>query len=347
MNPSQHDPTVKVPKRAAPLTAGGSSAQQTPAGIEQRLLARARIAGFGRGDLLVVAFSGGRDSLALAAALRRVRDVLRIALLLVHVDHQLRAESREEAALAAELAAALGLEFRGLATSAMPHEIHPGIGIEEAARRERYRLLFEAAGETDARAVVTGHHEQDQAETVLLHLLRGSGVHGAAGMSETTAAPIPLVEAAASSDISHEHSRPWLWRPLLQEPRSAIDAYVRLAELDWIEDSSNADLALRRNVVRGRVIPMLEAEFPGASAALARYAALAAADDEALELIAQAAMEGQVNPRGQLEAASLRNQPLGVQRRMILVLVQRPHQLAGAYCRSNRCHTRSLCCRPG
>jgi tRNA(Ile)-lysidine synthase len=315
MNPSQQELNDGLPGRAERV----SGLRKTPTGFEQRLLTRARETGFGRGDRLVVAFSGGRDSLALAAALRRVRDALDINLLLVYVDHRLRSESGEEAVRAAGLAEALGLKFRSLATEAMPHEIHPGIGIEEAARRERYRLLFEAAGDMGARAVVTGHHQQDQAETVLMHLLRGGGVHGAVGMSERTAAPIPMpmLEAEAASDISREHFKPWLWRPLLQEPRAAIDAYVGLARLDWIEDSSNADLALRRNVVRGRIIPILETEFPGASAALARYATLAAADDEALELIAQAAMEGQIDLGGRLATAIFRDRPLGVQRRMI------------------------------
>ncbi|MCD6030575.1 MAG: tRNA(Ile)-lysidine synthetase [Thermomicrobiales bacterium] len=314
MNPSQHQPNDEAPRRAKPHEGPRAFSQKrTPGGLEQRLLARTRRAGFRREDRLVVAFSGGRDSLALAAALRRPRDVIGLEVLLVHIDHRLRAGSGDDAARAADLAAALGLDFQGLVVGAIPQEMHPGVGLEEAARRERYRLLVEAAGEAGAKAIATGHHQQDQAETVLLHLLRGGGVHGAVGMSER-AAP---VQGSPASDISPELSTPWLWRPMLAESRLTIDEYVALIGLEWIEDPSNADLALRRNVVRNQILPILEAEFPGASAALARYASLAAADDEALEQIVQSALECQVDPGGRLRVASLARHPLAVQRRMI------------------------------
>jgi tRNA(Ile)-lysidine synthase len=235
-------------------------------------------------------------------------------LLLVHVDHRLRAESGEDAAKAVDLAAALDIECQVLAAPTVPTEIHLGVGMEEAARRERYRLLFAAADEAGARAVATGHHEQDQAETVLLHLLRGGGLQGAVGMGERTAGPIIR---RPPSDISPEISRLWLWRPLLREARSEIDAYVAQLGLGWVEDSSNVDLGPRRNVVRHQVIPLLEAEFPGATAALARYASLAAADDEVLEQIVQSALAGEVDPGGRLRVSALSGRPLAVQRRMI------------------------------
>ncbi len=241
--------------------------------------------------------------------------MLGVRLTLVHVDHRLRAESGEDAAKAADLAAALEMEFQGLVVPAVPTVTHPGVGMEEAARRERYRLLFDAADEAGAQAVATGHHEQDQAETVLLHLLRGGGVHGAMGMGERTAAPTGV--GRTPSDISQEQPRPWLWRPLLREARAEIDTYVAQLGLEWVEDSSNTELGPRRNVVRHQVIPLLETEFAGATAALARYASLAAADDEALEQFVQSALAGEVDPGGRLRAGALRGQPLAVQRRMI------------------------------
>ncbi|HLL50879.1 MAG TPA: tRNA lysidine(34) synthetase TilS, partial [Thermomicrobiales bacterium] len=158
--------------------------RQTPIGLEQRVLRRAREAGFGRQDQIVVGFSGGRDSLALAGALRWATRSLGIDVVLVHVDHQLRSSSKEEAERAAALANALEMDFRGVVVAVSPAVAHPGVGIEEAARRERYRILFEAAADHGAAAVATAHHREDQAETVLLHLLRGGGVHGAAGMAE-------------------------------------------------------------------------------------------------------------------------------------------------------------------
>jgi tRNA(Ile)-lysidine synthase len=148
------------------------------------VLARARAAGFTAHDRIVVGFSGGRDSLALAAALRWVQAVLGVEPVLVHVDHRLRASSGDEAKRAANLAESLNLRFQAVAVATPPTDVHFGVGVEEAARRERYRNLIAAAARYGACAIATAHHRGDQAETVLLHLLRGGGVHGAAGMAE-------------------------------------------------------------------------------------------------------------------------------------------------------------------
>lgn len=280
-------------------------------------MARARDVGFTSQDRIVVGFSGGRDSLALAAALRWVQASLRIELVLVHVDHQLRASSAEEAMRAASLADSLDLEFQIVVLSSPPTDLHPGVGVEEAARRERYRSLFAAAERCGARAVATAHHRGDQAETVLLHLLRGGGVHGAAGMAERS--PPPVSSTAPSRDISHEYqeSEPCLWRPLLTEPRQAIETYITKLGLLPLEDPSNDDRTLRRNALRHEVFPLLEAHVPGAEAALARYATLAGEDDRALEAIALALLGDGVDPGGRLATVLLRAQTLAIQRRVI------------------------------
>ena len=216
--------------------------------------------------------------------------------MLVHVDHRLRASSAEEALGAASLADSLNLAFQVVAVSMTPTDVHPGVGVEEAARRERYRTLFAVAERCGARAVATAHHRGDQAETVLLHLLRGGGVHGAAGMAERSSSPVS--GPAPPHDISLEHldSEPWLWRPLLNEPREVIEAYVAKLGLSPIEDPSNDDLTLRRNALRHEVLPVLESHVPGAEAALARYATLAAEDDRALAAIALQASRGGSRP---------------------------------------------------
>jgi tRNA(Ile)-lysidine synthase len=293
--------------------------RQTPDGFEQRLLARAGAAGFATGDRIVVGFSAGRDSLALAAGLQWVQSSLGVAPVLVHVDHRLRPSSAEEAKQAATLAASLNLEFEAVAILAPPTDTHTGVGVEEAARRERYRSLFGVASRWDARAVATAHHRDDQAETVLLHLLRGGGVHGASAMSECSPAPLPVL--APVHGISHENpetrARAGLWRPLLSESRQVITSYVAKLGLAPIEDPSNSDTALRRNALRHEVLPALETYFPGAAAALARYAALAAEDDRALQALALPALREGVDPGGRLAVASLRAQPPAMQRRMI------------------------------
>jgi tRNA(Ile)-lysidine synthase len=302
---------------ALPRGARGRTRRQTPDGFEQRLLARARDAGFKSHDRIVVGFSGGRDSLALAAALRWVQTSLGVEPVLVHVDHRLRASSAEEAVSAARLADSLDLELQIVAVSRRPTEVHPGVGVEEAARRERYRSLFAVVERCGARAVATAHHRRDQAETVLLHLLRGSGVHGAAGMAERSPSPVPAT--APSYDISREHleGEPWLWRPLLTEPREVIESYVARLGLSPVEDPSNDDPVLRRNALRHEVLPLLEVHVPGAEAALARYANMAAEDDRALEAIALTLLIEGVDPGGRLATALLLAQTPAIQRRVV------------------------------
>jgi hypoxanthine phosphoribosyltransferase len=286
---------------------------RTPRGFEQRLLIRARAAGLGPGDRVVVAFSGGRDSLALAAAMRWVAWRLGIEPSLVHVDHALRDGSATEAARAVDLARALGLRCRIVRLEQHPTSVHRRVGLEEAARRERYRALRDAMSMVGASAVATAHHQQDQAETILLHLLRGSGVHGAAAMAEHTRLPCSL----APNDISPEPAIGWLWRPLLHEPRSAIDEYVQSLGLAPVEDPSNLDLSLRRNRVRHELLPWLEERFPGAVEALDRFAELAAEDDRLLDDLATAALSTVVAADGALLAATLLEQPRALQRRVM------------------------------
>jgi tRNA(Ile)-lysidine synthase len=295
----------------------GRTRRQTPDGFEQRLLARAHDAGFTSDDRIVVGFSGGRDSLALAAALRWVQASLGVEPVLVHIDHRLRASSGDEATRAAALAESLNLEFQIVAFTTSATDMHAGVGIEEAARRERYRSLFAVAERCGARAVATAHHRGDQAETVLLHLLRGGGVHGAAGMAEHSPPPVPA--PCPARDISRENptSDTWLWRPLLNEPREVIEAYVAKLGLASIEDPSNHDMTLRRNALRREVLPILEAYFPGAEAALARYATLAAEDDRVLEALSFSLLREGVDPGGRLATAPLATQPMAIQRRVI------------------------------
>jgi tRNA(Ile)-lysidine synthase len=132
---------------------------------------------------------------------------------------------------------------------------------------------------------------------------------------------MPVADTRHPRDISPKGdgggSNIWLWRPLLHEPREAIDAYVQTLGLEPIEDPSNAETTMRRNVLRHEVVPVLEAHFPGASSALARYAALAAEDDRALADVANAIFDLTVDPGGLLDSRRLRNEPLAIQRRVI------------------------------
>jgi tRNA(Ile)-lysidine synthetase-like protein len=199
------------------------------------------------GEGVVVAFSGGPDSTALLWGMSRLAGSLGIRLAAAHLDHAMDAGSAERAAGAARLAAELGAPLIAERIPVLPRSESP----EAAARRERYAFLERVRRETGSRWIATAHHLDDQAETVLLRLLFGSGVEGLAGVR-------PLHGAVA--------------RPLLGTPRSALLAAVAAAGLAPVEDPTNRDTAVPRNRVRHRLLPYLKEEDPELPARLARMA---------------------------------------------------------------------------
>jgi tRNA(Ile)-lysidine synthase len=132
-----------------------------------------------------------------------------------------------------------------------------GEGLEAAARRLRH-AEFAECGANGVQWIALAHHRDDQAETVLLNLLRGAGVDGAGGMV---------------AERPHGAFGARLIRPLLDVPRTALEAYAATHDLHWIDDESNADTGFRRNYLRHEIMPRLAARFPGSDAALARAAA--------------------------------------------------------------------------
>ncbi len=281
------------------------------AGLEQRLLARCRALALPPNAYLVVGFSGGADSLALAAALGRIAAAAEVQPVLVHVDHALREGSNEEQRRAAASAAALGVPFRAARVPDGTARRHPGVGPEEAARRERYRALSEAAGELGAQILVLAHHREDQAETVLLHLLRGGGLAGATGMAELAETAVPWWELSGAALGLR------VWRPFLTEARADVRAYALATGVDPIEDPTNDDRAFRRNAIRHEALPLLEKIAPGATAALARFGRLAADDDAALEALAEAVLLRVTTADGGLRRDLLTAETPAVRRRVV------------------------------
>lgn len=213
------------------------------------------------GETIVAAVSGGADSMALLSALRpaAIRKDVSWRVHVAHLNHGLRgAESDADTAFVAGACAASGVpctvETANLAATS--------IGTEERARRARYAFLERVARAVGARCIATAHHADDQAETVLHHLIRGSGLRGAAGMR--SARPI-----RRGSDIL-------LVRPMLALTREQIREYLRQEGVSYREDGSNLRTDRTRNRIRHRVLPMLEAELNrNARRALARLATVA------------------------------------------------------------------------
>jgi len=197
--------------------------------------------GLGSGRL-VLGLSGGMDSMVLLDILSALRKEHSFALTALHVDHQLSPRASGWSALCAQRSASYCVPFRAVRVEVRRDA---GAGLEAAARAARY-AVFRGL---DAYAVVLAQHVDDQAETLLLQLLRGAGPRGLAAM--------PVARSIAGS------GGPLLLRPLLEVERSRIATYARDRALDWVEDESNFDTDLDRNYLRHEVLPRLAARFPG------------------------------------------------------------------------------------
>lgn len=239
---------------------------------------------------VVVGLSGGADSVCLAHALLSVAASWQLDLHLAHVDHALRASSAADAAFIAQLAEQWRLPLHTIRLEPGSLAADPD-GVEAAARRQRYQFLCSVARRValpmQTPIVAVAHHADDQAETLLLRLVRGSGVHGLAGMR-----PIQSMTWAGGqvdpeeNDQSATHAVAGMMvnivRPFLSLRREAILAYLRQRNLRWCEDESNSDYTFARNQVRHHVLPALAAVNPGVVEVLQRTASLLA--DEAARL---------------------------------------------------------------
>ena len=220
--------------------------------FDPRRLERILRSDFGLGDHedIFVAFSGGLDSTVLLHALLHVEsiDIERISAL--HVNHGLNDDARRWEQCCRQRCLEWGVRFRSHCME--PSDIR-GRGTEAMARDMRYRWLSGAV--TDGSALMTAHHQDDQAETVLASLFRGSGVRGMAGIR-----------------AARPFARGSIWRPLLEVPRALLAKYGAENDLEWIEDPMNTDCRFTRNHLRHRVLPLVREKWPGVDSVIARGA---------------------------------------------------------------------------
>lgn len=219
---------------------------------------RAALAGFPQTKTYVLAFSGGVDSHALLHALVG----LPVAVRAVHVNHGLHAQADAWAEQCAQVAQQYQVPFTVLRIDQSPAA---GDSIEAWARQMRYRLLQGVV--RSGEMLLTAQHQDDQAETLLLQLMRGAGLAGLAGM--------PACRVWGQG---------WMARPWLEVSRAQILAYAKAHQLQWIEDPSNEDERFDRNFLRQQVMPLLGSRWPALAANLSRSAAhIADADQQLLE----------------------------------------------------------------
>jgi len=257
---------------------------------------------------LVVGVSGGADSLCLMDILREAG----YSIIVAHFDHQLRNESHEDAQMVKEICARLALECVVGTENVRAHAEEKKLSIEEAARNLRYRFLFNLARARNAQAVAVGHTADDQVETVLMHILRGSSLNGLKGMSyraviRTFDAQIPIV------------------RPLLEMTRAETVEYCKAHDLHPHYDVSNDSLEYQRNKIRHQLIPALETYNPKISEALLRMSQTLKDDSDLLDSLVDSLWTECSTPQNgfvALDFSLLTKNAATLQRRLILRAMQ-------------------------
>lgn len=258
-------------------------------------------------EVLVVGVSGGPDSLALLHVLAQGGVHPAANLVAAYLNHQWRREAAAEAQFVYDTAAAWGVACRlGMAdVPALAREW--GLSLEEAGRRARYHFLAEIARQEGARVVAVAHHADDQAETILMHWLRGAGLGGLRGM-------LPIGPLPGARELA-------LIRPLLAVRRTDILGYLGEHDLTPLEDSSNTDTSFLRNRLRHELLPRLAEYNPRLVEGWQGNAAVIAADLALLDDLCQQAWPAVLTAQGEgwmeLNRAAWLAQPLSLRRRLL------------------------------
>ncbi|HEY74741.1 MAG TPA: tRNA lysidine(34) synthetase TilS [Thermoflexia bacterium] len=273
------------------------------------------------GDAVVVGVSGGPDSLCLLHLLVRLREEYHLRLHVAHLHHGARGEEADaDAAFVADLARRWGLPAtiakKDVPAIARAHKL----AFEEAARRVRYAFLARVAGDVGASKIAVGHNADDQAETVLMHFLRGAGPAGLRGMLPVTPlSDYRLLEPVADGPLPSP--LPLLIRPLLDVPRAGIEAYCAAYGLEPRFDRSNLDTTYFRNRLRHELLPLLETYNPNIRRRLCHTAHVVAADYALLEELRDRAWDEVVQEETEqavvFDRAGWRDQPLSLRRALI------------------------------
>lgn len=242
----------------------------------------------------VVAFSGGTDSSVLLHALAGLRDRLASPVRAIHVNHALQRDADGWAERCGQVCAQLSVPFECF-TVKVGHAAH---GVEAAAREARYDAFAQALA--DREFLLTAHHRSDQAETLLLRLMRGTGVRGLSG--------IPRIRPLGVGSVA---------RPLLDIPKTDLVDYAADHGIEAEEDPSNSDVSMDRNYLRHTIMPLLNARWPGYTQTLVRMAALAGESTQILDEVAVEDLKACAISKSKLSIARLRSLPASRQSQVL------------------------------
>lgn len=248
------------------------------------------------GGVMLCAVSGGRDSMALLHFLKTVSRREGFALHAAHYNHHLRPTADRDENLVRQYCRQREIPLTCGGGDVAAWARQQGASLEDAARTLRYRFLEETADAVGAERIATAHHVQDNAETVLLHLLRGSGLRGLGG--------IPPVRGR-------------IVRPFLETDRRDIDAYVAREEIPYTEDETNADTAYTRNRLRWEILPLLEEASPGCTGRIAAAAGLLREEEAHLTAECKALLPSETGDVIRLPATLLGQQDAAMRRRLV------------------------------
>ena len=261
------------------------------------------------GKRYLIGVSGGRDSVALLHALHGLGYR---KLVVCHVDHALRGRaSTQDALFVKRLAQRLGLAFEGLKVNVTALAAAKGESMETVAREVRLAFFAEMARKYRCPRVFLAHHAEDQAETVLMRVLRGTGIGGLAGMADTTLMVVGKMKLT-------------LLRPLLTVRREEVDAFIRECGMAYREDATNAETKATRNRVRHDLLPVIsEALGQDVTPMLTRLARIARREDDLLESLSRALAAEVVQADGELVLnADFKAAHVALQHRVLLGWLQ-------------------------
>lgn len=253
------------------------------------------------GGVMLCAVSGGRDSMALLSFLEQLAAEKGFILHAAHYNHMLRPTADRDEDFVRLWCADRHIPLACGTCDVRAWAREQGASLEDAARTLRYRFLEETADRVGAQRIATAHHVQDNAETVLLHLLRGTGLRGLGGI-----APV----------------RGRVVRPFLETDRQDIDAYVEENNIPYVEDESNADITFARNRLRIEVMPLLEKLAPGSTARIAGAAAILREEENHLAQESAGLLPPAEEDKISLPVNTLMSRDLAIRRRLVRSMAQ-------------------------
>lgn len=254
---------------------------------------------FSETDSVVVAVSGGADSVCLFSLLLSVRTQLKITINCAHINHNLRKTAKRDEDFVRSMCEKNNVPFFLYSADIAKIAKTTGESEESTGRTQRYKFFFEVAKETHSRIILTAHNKEDSAETVLMHLMRGSGSHGLRGIA-------PVREDGVG-------------RPLIDISRKEIEEYLKFNNIPYIEDETNKEDKYKRNFVRLNILPLMREYNPSVTDAIMRAAKAVTADDDFILELSEKA--GGVTVDGEkviITAKSLNDNPPPIAIRILL-----------------------------